>query len=446
MKTPYPHQDEHANEIAKRDTYALWWSPRTGKTLTTTLGLKRAGIERVIVLCPSVVKPVWESELSEHGFDVEMYKPSGKRKPAQSLVINYESVWRPKAAVDLTQYDAIVFDESIRLQNYNSKGMAFWFANLKRLPKKRILLSGAPCPESVLQVAPQLWLLNGGSSRFMDFYEYLYNNWTYNEMSYKWKPNTTEVAKRLENAMSLAGHTLDQKDIGVEVVKVYEYLTATPSKREKEVFKAIRTATEYKNKDGKVMPLFAHDADSERQRFQLYRQASSGLNMLDGLNPESITSSKLIALRDFITNIHDDYKDERFVVFTAYRHTVRNVCELLRGKGLEVGTLTGDDNEDERNENLKQFQAGELDVMVVNVVVGKMGIDLSLANYLIYAENSYSGDARIQSEERATRLDKKGVVQVIDCVLDVTPNVDKSVAEAVKSKRDFNIKLLNNVK
>lgn len=452
-KIPYPHQQRHADKIEVIDKYALWWKPRRGKTLTTVLGLYQAGVKRILILCPTTVKDVWAAELSDFDYEVEVYKAGRKRKNLDCLVMNYESMWSAKANVQLQDYEAVVWDESIRLQNYRSKGVQMWMKNIHKIPKRRILLSGAPCPESILQVAPQLYLLIGGFKEYMDFFEYLYTNWTYNDRTYKWKANTREVTTNLENAMARLGSSLSDEEVVIEVEKVYDFISAEPSRKEKQLFEAIRTATFYKNEDGTKMPLFLQDEDSIRQRVRLYRMASSGLNMLDASAPEELPSSKLAAVRDYIKTVKEDYPEEQFVVFTAFKHTVTNVRKLLNDAGLTTTELTGDvsskaargQEHSPRTLNIAKFQRGDVDVIIVNVTVGKMGIDLSKANYLIYAENSYSGDARIQSEERGTRLDKKDTVQVLDCVLKAEPNVDLAVAKSVKGKRDFNVRLLGKI-
>jgi hypothetical protein len=72
-----------------------------------------------------------------------------------------------------------------------------------------------------------------------------------------------------------------------------------------------------------------------------------------------------------------------------------------------------------------------------------MGIDLSKARTIIYASNSWSGDDRIQSQERCTNITKHDPVEIIDCVVEGQGfGIDYAVAEAIRGKKDFNLNLL----
>ena len=443
--TPFPHQVTGGRFIAERKVCALWWSMRTGKSFATLEGINtELGIDEILIVCPSSVKSVWGAYLEKYGIEHEVYKPGRKRKPAKSLVINFESVWRKKAAVDVTKYRALVIDESIRLQDWTTYGVQWWFANMQRLPDVRVLLSGAPCPESVLQVAPQLWVLRKGSPKYRNvFTNYLYSNWYYDEHSFKWKPDGSDVEPALRRLMDSVGSVLTQEDVGVAVRKQYLQIDVEPTRRQKKIVKQILETDKFQTREGRSV----NADDFPARRAQLLALASSGVNGLNPLEHVFEDSSKINACVDYVGDILKDYPEERFVVFTNFQNTPRVVGSLLSRYG-HVVYCTGQDGEEERAEAVRVFQRGDAVAIVVNVVVGKMGIDLSRANFLLYLENNWSGDARIQSEERATRLDKTGVVQVVDFCTSFggKANVDAAISKAVKSKSDFNAKLLDGLK
>jgi SNF2 family DNA or RNA helicase len=95
---------------------------------------------------------------------------------------------------------------------------------------------------------------------------------------------------------------------------------------------------------------------------------------------------------------------------------------------------------------MDQFSAGALDVLVGNVAVVKVGVNLSAASTLVFAENSYSGEARIQAEERCT-IRGKDAVEIVDFIStsdgnDLLGYIDDYILEAVRDKRDFSAQAL----
>lgn len=429
---PYPHQATGGHLIAERKVAALWWFMRRGKTLATVLGLEELGARRVLVLCPKAVIPVWVKILTDYDFKVEGYSPNRKRRKTDCLVINYESVWRPKPAVDVSEYDAIVWDESIRLQNFKSKGVNWWFKQIPKFPEVRVMLSGAPCPESLLQIAPQLWILQGGATAYRGvFRNYVFRNWTWNEYAYKYEANNPAVEKKLENHMNKLGDT-SANELELDVEKFYEELSVEPKHEQKKLFKEIYASEVAYNAEGKLVELTGN------RRAQLLAMASSGIDARDPNNVRFTNSEKLEYMFQYIKDIVDDYPDEKFVIFTWFRHSPEIVKRRLEELGRCVVSVTGTSDE-----AIKEFQKGKTRFFIGNVKVNQEGIDLSLANNMYYFENSWSGGSRIQSEERCTRLDKKGVVQVIDFGTEYEgTNIDLKIASSVRDKRDFNADLL----
>jgi SNF2 family DNA or RNA helicase len=85
-------------------------------------------------------------------------------------------------------------------------------------------------------------------------------------------------------------------------------------------------------------------------------------------------------------------------------------------------------------------------ILIANVATVKVGLNLSAASTIIFAENSFSGEARIQAEERATVRGKQSV-EIIDFVSyndtdELIGHIDDYILQAVRAKKDFNLKSL----
>jgi SNF2 family DNA or RNA helicase len=127
--------------------------------------------------------------------------------------------------------------------------------------------------------------------------------------------------------------------------------------------------------------------------------------------------------------------------FTASLEYLRD--QLVK-RGINVGLIYGDDSgANYRGKVIDGFNADRIQVIVSQVAVAKVGLNLSHSDTLIFAENSYSGEARIQAEERCTVRGKEAV-EIVDFYAtspecdDPIGMIDLSIRSAVINKKDFN--------
>lgn len=63
---PLPHQDEDSNAMLEFHNALLWADPGTGKTLTAMEAALRGGYKKLVVLCPPIAISMWVEELRKH--------------------------------------------------------------------------------------------------------------------------------------------------------------------------------------------------------------------------------------------------------------------------------------------------------------------------------------------------------------------------------------------
>jgi len=419
-KIPLPHQLEGAEFLASRKRGALWFLPRVGKTLTTILALEKIEAKSILVICPSTVQRVWLDELAERGIKAKICKgdPVKKRKIMHKeavVICTYESSWRLNA--NGRKWDAIVFDESIKLANWQTKQTSHWFAIE---PDTAVfLLSGAPCPEGYLQIASQMIICRGIWFGHVDIYGYLQEYWHYDKDRYTWicdfPGHLTEVARRVK----IIGMAKSREDLGMADRKFYSYLPVEAD-------------------DAQIKAL-AHVEASDREPVHkaMYAQRiGSGWDE----NGELISMNKIQAIAAWIKERTEVEPDFRAVVMCRYKDEIPLIAKSIGGS-----YINGDVIGAERDRRIQGFQSGKHKHLVCQVVVAKMGIDLSKARTIIYASNSWSGDDRIQSQERCTNLNLQDPVQIIDVIVEGPGfGIDYAIAQAIRDKKDFNANLLRN--
>lgn len=420
MKTPKPHQLRGADFIAERKRCALWWVPRRGKTLATVLGLEKLGRKNVLVVCPVTVMPVWKKEFAERGWPESKVCEGSKSNKLEAskyvegpVICSYESAWR--LPLNQRKWDGIVFDESIRLNNWDAKSVKFWFGN-QYLTDVCVLLSGAPCPEGYLQLAPQMLLCRGIWFKHTDIWSYLREFWSYDSETYNWEcedhGHLTEVGRR----MNIVGQSGTLKDIGVMDTKLFSYMQAPLSGTQERMIRAVERSAIMPAIKGLKMQMIANGLEGEGEDIRVFDDA------------------KTLALKAYIEDKKNDEPGYSCVVMCRFVEQCIRASELLGG-GCIHGSVTGKP----RQQQIENFQSGKTQVIVCQVKTVKMGIDFSMASEIHYISNSWSGDDRIQSQERATNLNKTEPVGIIDWCAHA---VEYAVAESVRGKQDFQMELL----
>ena len=426
MKVPKLHQISGSDFILERGRCALWWAPRRGKTLTTVLGLEKLQAKNVLVICPKTVIPVWEAEFLERGWEANTITTcSGtlkkKLKAVANLsgpvVVSYESACRLPV---FRHWDAIVFDESIRLANKQAKSVICWLDN-RHLTDNVILLSGAPCPEGYWQIATQMMICRGSWFDTRDIWEYFQEYWSWNPAKFKWECDNHGHLAEVRRRMNIVGQIGTLADIGVQDLKFFRTMPVAMSTEQLRYSKALEEDQSLQD-NVKALKL---------------QMASNGLAG-DGENIYIFDNTKAQAVFDYITEKQNDEPGYQAIVLCRFVKQVEQLAAMFKTSMIHGGTQDAD-----RAKAIARFQQG-LDVTIVcQVKTVKMGIDLSAASQIHYVSNSWSGDDRIQSQERATNMNKTEPVEILDWC---GHGIEYLISTAVKDKKEFSASLMRNNK
>ncbi len=101
-------------------------------------------------------------------------------------------------------------------------------------------------------------------------------------------------------------------------------------------------------------------------------------------------------------------KDERILIFSSTKSNVNKIAQALIRTGLSVGEIHSDFEQSEREEALRKFKNGRLQVLVATDILSR-GIDVKGINLVI--NNSVPGDAEdyIHRIGRTARADADGI-------------------------------------
>jgi SNF2 family DNA or RNA helicase len=108
-----------------------------------------------------------------------------------------------------------------------------------------------------------------------------------------------------------------------------------------------------------------------------------------------------------ITGEEDDKEgDEQVVIGSQFSGMVDMIHKYLEGKGIPCAKITGSVSQAHRTELVKQFQAGEVRVMVMTTTAGGVAITLDKASTVIIMDETWDPDDQEQLEDRVHRASR----------------------------------------
>ena len=154
--------------------------------------------------------------------------------------------------------------------------------------------------------------------------------------------------------------------------------------------------------------------------------------------------SKVPYVVKYINGLLDDYEGEKFVIFAHHRAVHQAIFDgLFWYKPMQV---IGGQSDKERQKSIDSFQMGDSRVIICGLRAGNVGINLTGAAYVIFAELDWSPSIHRQAEDRLHRIGQKRTVfshylvgngtfdeQIIPRLLDKTVTIADALGDKLET-------------
>ena len=430
---PWTHQVRGTRFATMMDSCLLHCWMGTGKTKITLDAIRTLGHKRTLVICPSCVVPVWETQADTHAPGIFSVLALGKGKSTVKrtdvlslalrheagpliVVVNYEAAWQKSLGKGIakTEWDCIVLDESHRVKAPGSKCSRF-VAKLKA--KHKLCLTGTPMPHSPLDIYGQYRFLDPGifGTRFTAFRaRYAIMGGFENRVVVGYQ-NQDDFRMRLDKLrLHVTADVLDLPPIQTidrrcplepAARKLYDQL-------ERELIAELGEGV-----------ITAANALVKLLRLQ---QICGGAVPADDEDKLTEVST---AKRNLLAEMLEDLQGERVVVFARFRYDLGAARAEAERLGYRVGEISGSAND------YKQWcESDELDLLVVQTQAGGLGIDLTAARVAIFYSLGFSlGDY----QQAIARVHRPGQTRptVIYRLLAVN-TVDVRIVQALRKREN----------
>lgn len=141
---------------------------------------------------------------------------------------------------------------------------------------------------------------------------------------------------------------------------------------------------------------------------------------------------------------------QKVIVFSQYTETIRQIHEALKektaaGDPIFAVTLTGADDMDERQKAVDAFQNEEtVKVFIANIKAGGVGLTLTEASIVMFADMEWSPEIHAQAEDRAHRIGQEGTVNVYYYI--ATGTIEEDIVQILNDKKDVMNQILEGKK
>jgi SNF2 family DNA or RNA helicase len=450
---PRPYQVAGALEIARTGRALIFDEPRTGKTITTILGLLERGAATgqsgpVIVVCPASVVDPWVAAWSNWAPHVRVAAWRGpKRKElagtADVYVTSYDTARidtpklesRRKGSHPLLSLGAeyLVVDECHMVKNPTT-------ARTKSVTRLAdgvagfVALSGTPITHHPADLHPMLEVLAPGAfparGRWIKRYCLVVDG-DYNQDILGLHPSTEP-----EFRVTILGQhrRVARADVMSDLPpKVYSVRTVDVPAEWRKVYDDFESRMLAELPDGTELKTF----DAQTKLTHLSTLASAAADVRYELGPDvdettgqpkehvhldlKTPSWKVDVLMEILDERCGENGADQVVAFAPSRQLAMIAGAAAEKAGYRVGYIVGKQAAGKRTATRLAFQAGELDVICATTGAGGEGITLSAAGTVVYLQRPWALVKSVQSEDRAEGYNEDGTVpergtEVIDIV------------------------------
>lgn len=444
---PYKHQAEIAESTWHLPAYALWHEQGTGKTrivLETAERLHRAGkITGLLVVAPPGVHLGWALDECPKHLDAGTFRAVAwdrdlvRTRLAVSEVMQYPGLQVMTISYDQMMTDAgarwakkfleagprlYCADETSKIKTPGTQRTKRILASAAYAPFRRIL-NGTPVTDSPFAAYSQLRFLEHGfwertvGVRNNATFKALFGVWEIRKAGHRQYPHLVDHRNLplLREVMESIGSTILKDDVLDLPAKIRVTRRFEPSTRQKEMHGALLETYRAEFPDGAEVT-----AELAIVRLTRLRQIASGFVPADGEPARWIdgpSTPRLEALEDALEEAgmgEGPQPGRQAIVWCQYSLSVDAVMARCRAMDLRAAPYDGRIPGDARRQTVEGFQGGSIDVLVAKPQCGGVGLTLTAATTVIYYENGYSREERLQSEDRAHRIGQTRPVTYID--------------------------------
>lgn len=443
---PWNYQQYSINHIIDHKASGLFLDMGMGKTVSTLTAIDNliflGEVNKVLVIAPlRVAEDTWSTEVDkwDHLKHLRISKILGTKKQREEAlmkdtdiyVTNRENVdWLVTECFDSWIWDMVVIDELSSFKSSKAKR----FRALKKVRPyfKRIVgLTGTPAPNSLIDLWPQIYLLDGGlrlGKTITGFKDRYFNPGRRNSyVVYNWELKEGSEAA-IQNKISDICISMKADDYLDLPERIDNRVEINLSKKSMEIYKKLEKDL--------VIELGEEDITAANAAVLTNKllQMANGAIYSETKEVVKIHDEKIERLEEII----DVSNGKPVLVFYNFKHDYNRITEMLTKKKISHQTLNTSDD-------IKKWNDGKIQVALLHPASAGHGLNLQYGgNIIVWFGLTWSLELYQQANARLHRQGQKETVIIHHLISKGT--VDEDVMNALANKEINQDMLLEAVK
>ncbi|OCN05081.1 hypothetical protein A4S06_01455 [Erysipelotrichaceae bacterium MTC7] len=336
------------------------------------------------------------------------------------IITTYDYLKRDIDAYESMHFDYLIIDEAQYIKNQTTKAAK----SVKRLHSRvRFALTGTPIENSLAE----LWSI----------FDFLMPTYLY---SYRYFKQQFESPIVLEN---------DEKKQATLKRRIEPFLLR---RRKEDVLKELPSKIEKNlrfNFDLEEEKLYVAKLSQVNEDLQAFMQSEENhqieiLKLLMQLRQicceprmlfDSIDhpSSKLRGCMEIVESLKES--KQKVLIFSSFTTILDFIAEELDARNMSYLKLTGEVNKTKRKELVQRFQANEVDVFLISLKAGGVGLNLTNAQAVIHYDPWWNLSAQNQATDRAHRIGQEHEVTVFNLIM--KNSIEEKILELQSKKKEI---------
>lgn len=439
-----PYQSRNVCELLKFSAGATFSVPGAGKT-TEALAfyfLNRVEDERLLIVAPKNAFVAWEEELPACVGNcnekvcrllggLSFIKECLNSNPKVSI-ISYHQL--PFVIDELANFIArnnvcLILDESHRMKRGHEGTHGSCLLSISHLPRRKLILSGTPVPNSKLDLVAQFNFLypeiRTSEKKVIDDFKGLFVRTTKGELCL---PPVCRIVQPVEMSES-------QRRLYEALAKDTTRLLHKFNPADRLKFRSIGRSVQYLLQVASNPALLS---SSEISKHSLFEEV-----IAEGLSNKIKEACRLA--RGLVLD------GKKVLIWSGFRKSIEHLSGLLsdlRAEFIHGGVETDEDtkNYNSREAIIRRFNdpSSETRVLIANPAACSEGISLHrICHHAIYLDRNYNAAQYLQSEDRIHRIGLPKSTKTFITILSSKNTIDDSVARRLNSKVNLMSKALN---
>lgn len=444
---PHKYQINAVKHCLEHAASALFLDLGLGKTVITLTAInnmfKRHEIKGVLVLAPlRVVYNVWPQEIEkwdhlQHLSCGILHGPKKAyvlRENHDIYLINYEGLaWLVEELKDIQlaawSFDMIVFDESTAVKNNATKRFKMLKIIIKYF-KRRVIMTGTPAPNSVLDIWAQYYMLDEGERLGSSYYwykrSYFYQSDYY---GHKWEPRSNSVAEISNKVRSITMRLRAEDYLEMPDLITSQTAWALSSKHQKQ-YQEFESAFLVEISEEVVTAVNAAALSTK------LRQYVSGFLYDENQRVVNVHHEKVDALAEII----EGNPSENVLVAIQFR------CEyeMIKAQFKDAPVIYGGVSAQKSKKIIDDWNAGQIPLLVVHPASIAHGVNLQHGGrMLVWYGIPWSWE---HYSQMVGRLHRQGQDKpVINTFIVCRNTVEEEVIKALETKEENEASFLSNL-